>query len=131
MEPWYKFEPTPIVVRQRPGVGTDTRLSDLSGRVVDVYTNMPIGAVIYGADSRFHACPFFPERPARDGQDNEIKGDWGPRADWAAMAIWTQYWSQLSWTDRLPRYLWRYQKVGWLVLGTIVGATAQLILRSM
>ena len=131
MEPWYRFEPTPIVARARPGGGTDTRLADLSGRVIDAYTNMPIGAVIYEADCRFHARPFFPERPAGEGEDTEIKGDWGPRADLAAKAIWTEYWKQFRWSERVPRYLWRYQKVGWLVLGTIIGATTQLILRNL
>ena len=131
MEPWYKFEATPIARRNLPGGGTETELASLSGRVIDGYTNMPIGAVIYGADKRFHAHAFFPERPVDEGGDSEIEGDWGPRADRAARAIWDQYWKQFAWTERAPRYLWRFQKVGWLVLGTLIGAVAQLVLRNL
>ena len=132
MEPWYTFEPTPIQSKERPGGGTTTQLSDLCGRVIDAYTNMPIGAVIYGAGGCFHARPFFPDRSARDrGKSTEIQGDWGPRADLAAKAIWEQYWRQFGWTERVPRYLWRYQKVGWLVAGTIIGAVTQLLLRHL
>lgn len=131
MEPWYRFEPTPIVVNAQPRGGTSTQLGDLSGRVIDAYTNMPIGAVIYQADGRFHAHPFFPETPAHQGQSNEIEDDWGPRADRAAQAIWDQYWKQFDWTERTARYLWRSQKVTWLVAGTVFGAVAQLVLRNM
>ena len=131
MEPWYKFEPTPITRKDRPEGGTETQLSDLSSRVVDGYTNMPIGAVIYQADGRFHAHSFFPEKVGPDWADSEIEGEWGPRADLAAKAIWTRYWKQFRWTERVPRYMWRYQKVGWLVVGTIIGAVAQLILRNL
>ena len=81
MEPWYRFEPTPIVINQQTRGGTSTQLSDLCGRVIDAYTNMPIGAVIYQSDARFHAHAFFPENPGGDGGDGEIEGDWGPRAD--------------------------------------------------
>ena len=131
MKPWYRFEPTPIVIKEQPRGGTSTQLSDLSGRVIDAYTDMPIGAVIYQADGRFHAHPFFPETPAREGESNEIEGDWGPRADRAARAIWDHYWRQFGWTERIARYLWRSQKVGWLVVGTIFGAVTQLVLRNV
>ena len=131
MEPWYKFEPTPITRKDRPEGGSETQLSDLSGRVVDGYTNMPIGAVIYQADRRFHAHSFFPEKVGPGWADSEIEGEWGPRADLAAKAIWARYWKQFRWTERVPRYMWRYRHVGWLVLGTIIGAVAQLILRNL
>ena len=131
MEPWYRYEPTPISRRELPRGGTETQLADLTGRVVDQYTNMPIGAVIYQADAKFHAYSFFREKIGSDWAESEIEREWGPRADLAAKAIWQRHWKQLHWTERVPRYMWRYQKVGWLVLGTIIGAVAQLILRNL
>ena len=108
-----------------------TQISDLSGRVVDGYTNMPIGAVIYGADAAFHAHAFFPDEIAGETERDEIQGDWGPRFDRAVDAIWRQYWKQFWLKERVPRLLWRWQRIGWLILGTILGAVTQLMLRNL
>ena len=127
MEPWYRFETLPILRRDIPEGGTTTDFGDLSGRVIENYTNMPIGAVIYEADGTFHAHPFFPEPNPED----ELPDTWGPRADLAAQAIWTHYRRGIALRERIPRYLWRFQRAGWLVFGTIIGAGAQAILRSL
>lgn len=131
MEPWYRFETLPITQQELPGGGTKTNFGDLAGRVVDSYTNMPIGLVGVEGDGRFHARPFLPDSRAGEVVVKEIEGDWGPRFDVAAGAIWRQYWRQFSLRDKAPRYLWRYHRLGWLVLGTIFGAVAQLVLRNL
>ena len=132
MEPWYKFEATPIRTKDLPSGKTETQLCDLTGRVMDAYTNMPIGAVVYeGRDQALHAYLFFPELAGREVDKFEIEDKWGARADLAVEAIWGQYWKQFRWTERLPRYMWRYQKIGWLIAGTIIGAVAQLVLRNL
>ena len=92
---------------------------------------MPIGAVIYGADARFHAQAFFPDGAAGKTEGGEIQGDWGPRFDRAADAIWRQYWRQFSLKERVPRVIWRWKRIEWLILGMILGAVTQLALRTL
>ena len=134
MKPCYTYEPTPIFQERRQGGGIQTQLGDLDGRVVDNYTKMPIGAVIYVVcekKAKFQARPFFPDSRAGEIEVREIQRDWGPRADLAAKAIWRQWHKGLPLKERAKRLLWRWERIGWLMLGTIVGATTQLVLRNL
>ena len=78
--------------------GARAELGDLSGRVLDGYTNIPIGTNCLQVASR---------------------------------TVWRQYWRQLPWAEDMPRYLWRFQRVGWLMFGTALAAAAQFLLRSI
>ena len=91
--PRYKFEPTPIRVQ-----GNKTNLSDLSGRVVDSATGMPIGIVAH-SNGRFRAAHSIP--------GGEIEEEWGPRFDHAIEAVWKEYNKTLPKRDRFVRWCTR------------------------
>ena len=126
MKPRYTIEPTPITITTTPNNGRKTDFNTLDCRIIDHYTGIPIGAVLYGPDTTFHAHPFFPNSREQEQVPDEIAGDWGLRMYLAVDAIWRQYWNNFSWREKAPRILWRYNNVGWLVLGTILGTVAQL-----
>ena len=65
-------------------VASRTQLVDLSGRVVDTLTGVPVGVVICSSDGTFVASNVLPGH-------GKIERDWGPRQDLAARATWLLY----------------------------------------
>ena len=75
-------------------------LVDLSGRVVDTLTGVPVGVVICSSDGTFVASNVLPGH-------GKIERDWGPRQDLAARATWLLYERSLPRAARWRRYcLW-------------------------
>ena len=129
VQPRYQFETAPITVETCASGKTVTRMSDISGRVVDTYTGMPVGVVSHGPapnlpndkSGGYTAICSFPP----DGQDAELEppgGTWGNRFDQAADAIWDRYYQQLPRRERVKRFLWRWSEVEWFLIGTLWGA---------
>lgn len=130
MKPRYKFEPNPVVtVDTSPSTGnTRTIFNEKNGRVIDSYNGTVVGSVAvsgFPGKKRIHAVPCF------SIECEEIEGEWNARVDLAAEAIWRKYWEALSTAEKTRRLLWYWSNVGWMILGTIIGMTGQVILRNL
>ena len=111
----YFVETKPIETREKPSGGLNTNWLDLSMRVVDAYTHMPIGTVLHLPDGKGGAafsanCSFLPTAP--EGKDN-VEASSGP----APRPRWT----------RLKRCFWRWLELGWLVFGAALGGSASAV----
>ena len=125
----YFIETKPIETREKPSGGTNTSWLDLSMRVVDAYTQMPIGTVLHLPDGKggaeFRAnCSFLPLPEGGKANVEAPAGGWGPRFDFAVDAVWSAYSNALPRWTRVKRCLWRWLELGWLVFGAVLGGTA-------
>ena len=129
-KPRYVIETKEIQVTERPDGGTTTRLADLSFRVKDSFTGMPIGVVIHTAKGEYEARYIF----AGKGNQNLLNppsGGWGPRFDLAADALWKQYSESLPGAERVKRWMWRWMGVTWFLFGTVWGVFMSLLGRAL
>lgn len=122
------FEIVPIEVDKTENRRKLTLIPDLgSGRIVDSYSGMPIGMVIYVANAYekggygFEAHTIYPVK-GDDGRLPEPKEGWGTRVDLAAKAIWEEYNSRLPLKDRIHRFLWRWTNTYLLISSAVVSA---------
>ena len=129
------FEITPIRVTDLPTGATKTQIADLNGRIVDVYSGMPVGMVLHlpsGQGAKFEAHTLFPARAGGDSQLPEPNGGWGRRFDLAADAVWHFYNRQLPFGARCSRFVWRWLNVFWFLAGATlsvaVNAAAKFLL---
>ena len=130
----YRIETTPITVEREADGGSVTSMGSLNLRVVDVYTDMPIGSVLHvkhdAGPIAYHAYSHFFKSGPHDNRLDPPKGGWGPRFDLAAKALWKDYNRRLPWRDRTIRCIWRWQPQGWafamLVLGVFLTFLFQL-----
>ena len=125
MKSWYKFEPA----------SADDK-SPHFGRVLDAYTNAPIGYLSLGPTridrdgvnllenedtdtNRLWAMPFL-----QDDEPEALKGDWSRTGNVhaACKALWKHHRKHIPSTEWLGRYFWRFEKLLWLLLGIILGA---------
>lgn len=126
----YFVETKPIETREKPTGGLNTSWLDLSMRVVDAYTQMPIGTVLHLPDGKggaaFRAsCSFLPKpEGGREGNVEAPTGGWGPRFDLAVDAVWSAYSKTLPLWTRVKRCCWRWLELAWLVFGAVLGGTA-------
>lgn len=127
----YFIETKPIETEQEASGGRTTRLMDLSLRVVDGHTRMPVGSVIHAVDGKggmaYKAvCAFAP-----DGQIKTPAEGWQGRFDLAADAVWSAYSRGLPRHERVKRWAWRWLGVGWFLFGTVWGVLTSLIARAV
>ena len=99
----FTFETLPIEIKDRPDGRSETQMVPLlGGRIVDVYSGMPVGHVSHmvgkgGGKPRFLAFTFFPIQKGDDDQLPEPEGGWGTRFDKASVAVWNFYNRQQRW----------------------------------
>ena len=148
MKSWYYFEavsidPTPAAIISQPfgecgtrmKITMETRLRCLPARIIDAYTNIPVGYVSLSyenGENKLRGTAFL-GNVAGDPDSTRLEGDWTHTFDVkaAADAVWKQQWDHFSRLEKCKRYIWRWEKTVWFVLGTSVGAILQFALRGM
>lgn len=120
----YFIETTPIRMTESPSGGKQTDIDALNMRVVDSYTRMPVGMVVYR--EKFHAIYFLSEE-----KSDEIEGEWGPRFDRAVHTVWKAYSKSLPCYERLKRWGWRWLGVGWFLFGIVLGGLMSFIVQAI
>lgn len=113
----YRIETIPITVERDSDGGSVTHMGSLNFRVVDVYTDMPIGSVLHVKDGQgpiaYHAYSHFFKSEKDDNRLEPPSGGWGTRFDLAAKALWKDYSRRLPRHVRTVRWMWRWQPQGW------------------
>ncbi len=130
----YRIETTPITVRPDSDGGTVTDMGSLNFRVVDVYTDMPIGSVLHVTDGpgpiAYHAYSHFFKSGTDDNRIKPPSDGWGPRFDLAAKALWKDYNRRLPGYVRAIRWMWRWQPQGWAFVMLALGAFLTFLFQS-
>ena len=122
----YRIETIPITVERDIDGGSVTHMGSLNFRVVDVYTDMPIGSVLHVKDGQgpiaYHAFSHFFKSEKGDNSLKPPGGGWGTRFDLAAKALWKDYSRRLPRHVRAVRWMWRWQPQGWAFAMLALGA---------